>query len=151
MRRKRIKTTKDSKELDSFYRTIIRLKSPKKGLKPIVLTKDAFYLIARTVRIVQENNFKPKYNVPDYAMILGLVWEGGNINELNIGHYNRGVLIYLREALDVLNINYKVYRITLHTIYTSGRLYRNSKKYGFDLEYECIYYEVPIMSILEKY
>ena len=139
MKKKRIKTTKDSKELDNFYRTIIRLKSHKKGLKPIVLTKDAFYLIARTVRVAQERNFKPKYNVPDYAAILGLVWEGGNIIDLKIGHYNRGVLIYLREALEVLNINYKVYRITPHTIYTSGRLYRISKKYGFDLEYECIY------------
>ena len=42
-------------------------------------------------------------------------------------------------------IDVEDHKITLNTIYTSGKMIRTAKMFGFDIEYECLYNGIPVV------
>lgn len=153
MHLKRIIPNKPSKRLDLFYKSIINSKLPGRGKQMVLVRTKTFYTIARTIRKIQSIELN---NRPDIAIILAPIFlEGKRYKDLYWGpdcykHLHRRVprkvlSSYLQEALKILKIDVEDHKITLNTIYTSGRMIRTAEMFGFDIEYECIYYDIPVV------
>jgi hypothetical protein len=156
MHRKRIIPDKPSKRLDLFYNSIISSKLPGRGKQMVLVRTETFYKIARMIRKIQSIKLHRKYNRLDIAQILGSIYEGERYKDLYFNlpsryknlflHIPRRVLSsYLQEAIKILKINVEDHKITLNTIYTSGRMIRTAKMFCFDIEYECLYYDIPVV------
>ncbi len=156
MHRKRIIPNKPSKRLDLFYTSIINSKIPGRGNQMVLVRTETFYKIARTIQKIQSIKLNRKNNRRDIAIILSpIFFEGKRYKDLyggpnNYTHWrlraSRKMLSsYLQEAIKILKINVEDHKITLNTIYTSGRMIRTAKMFCFDIEYECLYYDIPVV------
>jgi len=156
MHRKRIIPSKPSKDLDYFYNSIVRSKYPGRGKQMVSVRTETFYKIARMIRKIQSIRLRGKYNRLDIAIMLGDIFKGKHYKDLYLDvperyrhltlQIPREVLSsYLQEALVLSNIYVEDHKITLNTIYSSGKMIRTAEKFGFDIEYECLYYNIPIV------
>ena len=156
MHRKRIIPNKPSKRLDLFYTSIINSKIPGRGNQMVLVRTETFYKIARTIQKIQSIKLNRKNNRRDIAIILSpiffegkrykdLYWGPDSYKHLDPPIPSKVLSSYLQEALKILKIDVEGHKITLNTIYTSGRMIRTAEMFGFDIEYECIYYEIPVV------
>lgn len=156
MRKKRILLKSPNKKLDLFYKIITNSKSPGRGKEIVFITHDTFSKIVRAVQTLQIITKGKRYST-DIAQLLNEIRWGARYEKLSIntydGPYNyliesvprRVFSSYLTKAVNLLNLNVEDHKITLNTLYTTGKIMEVSKSVGFDPIYECMRYGIPVI------
>ena len=167
MRRKRAKIANHQKEVDRFYKTLTNANSKNRGSEMIIILPGAMSKIIEWTqvfafkshrkiiprvktgsRIIGEDRTIISHGVYcSYIDILWRIYNGERYKDLDANFPGHILTSMLRTALIYLNlwdgINAKV---TIRTIYSSGRLYRLAEQCGLDLEYECRRYGVKVLA-----
>lgn len=156
MRNKRILLKSQNKKLDLFYKSITNSQTPGRGKEMVFITRETFSKIAQVVQKLQCNMQGKNYRI-DIAQVLNEIRWGARYKQLSMntfsGRYKnlinpiprRVLSSYLTEAIELLELGMKDYKITLNTIYTSGKIFRTAESVGFDPEYECLRYGIPVI------
>lgn len=156
MRKKRILLKSPNKKLDLFYKVITNSKTPGRGKEIVFITHETFSKIVRAVQTLQIITKGKRYST-DIAQLLNEIRWGARYEKLSIntydGPYNyliesvprRVLSSYLTEAIDLLNLSVKEHKITLNTLYTTGKIMEVSESVGFDPIYECMRYRIPVI------
>lgn len=143
-RHKRIRSKYDNKKLDSFYKIITNSKVAGRGKELILIKPETFYNIAVTIQRLQ-NIKRPRVGYVDIAQVLNCIRAGERFTNSNFPVSRYLLTVYLNAAVDFLKLETKNHKITLNTIYTSGKMNETAWLYNFDIEYEFMYYNVPIV------
>lgn len=156
MRNNRIILKSPNKKLDLFYKIITNSKIPGRGKEIVFITHDTFYKIARVVQSLQIIT-RGKHYSTDIAQSLNEIRWGARYEELSINTYDgpyKNMIVhiprrvfssYLTKAVNLLNLNVEDHKITLNTLYTTGKIMEVSKSVGFDPIYECMRYGIPVI------
>lgn len=144
MKNKRIKSAAHSDLLDSFYKIITNSQTEGRGTETIFIKRGTFYEIAKTIQKLQSNDNKKSYGC-DIAQVLLRVYYDGHYSELQMMLPNKTLADYLTKAVEILSYNLKSRKVTLNTLYTSGKILRTAESVGFDPEYECLRYGIPVI------
>lgn len=144
MKNKRIRLKHSNKRLDSFYRSITNSKVNGRGRDMILIRPNTFYNIAITIQKLQIIK-KHKHGSIDIAQVLNSIRAGTRFSDLYVPISRYILTSYLDAAVESLNLNVPGYKITLNTVYTSGKMNETANIYNFDIEYECMYYNIPIV------
>lgn len=140
----RIQLKHSSKRLDSFYRSITNSKANGRGRDMILLRPNTFYNIAITIQKLQIIN-KHKHGSIDIAQVLNSIRAGTRFSDLNVPISRYILTSYLDAAVNILQLDVHNRKITLNTVYTSGKMNETANIYNFDIEYECWYYNIHIV------
>ena len=156
MRNKRIILKSPNKKLDRFYKSITNSNTPGRGKEMVFITQETFFKIVRVVQKLQCKMQKKYYRI-DIAQVLNEIRWGSRYKELGMntfsGRYKnlivpiprRVLSSYLTEAVELLNLGVKDHKITLNTLYTSGKILQVADSVGFDPIYECLRYRIPVI------
>lgn len=154
MRNKRIRSTAHTDLLDSFYKIITNAQTSGRGKEMVLITKNTFSKIADAVQKLQCKK-RGEYFRQDIAQVLNEIRWGSRYDRLDMntfsGRYKnlivpiprRVLSSYLTEAIKLLNLGVKDHKITLNTLYTSGKIHQVADGVGFDPIYECMRYGIP--------
>lgn len=143
-RNKRINSKYYYTRLDSFYKVITNSKMTGRGSEIIVIKPETFYRIAITIQKLQTVK-RPKVGYVDIAQVLNCIRTGDRFSNSNFPVSKYILTSYLTAAVESLKLQVKNHKITLNTIYTSGKMNETARQCNFDIEYECKYYDIPII------
>lgn len=115
-----------------------------RGRDLILLKPSTYSRIASTIYDLQTLN-GDKIGIVDISWVLLCIKSGIRFTELDVPLSRYYLTTYLNAAVELLNLDTGDKKITLNTIFTNGRMIEIARLYGFNLEYECIYYGIPII------
>ena len=166
MKRKRAKIANRQKEVDRFYKTLTNAQSKNRGSEMIIILPSAISKIIENTQmfalkghrkiyptreckfpLINEGKWRIDRARYSYSDILWKVYRGKRYKDLDVAFPGHIMTSFLRTALVYLKLWDGVHtKVTLRTVYSSGRLYRLAELCGLDLEYECRRYGVKVLA-----
>lgn len=166
MRHKRAKIANHKKEVDQFYKTLTNAKSKNRGSELIIIMPRAMTQIFKVAERFSCSEYRNRPSVEldkglfselpglqlnpqvgcSFSYIFWRIYRGERFKDLKVQYPSHLLTAMIRKAIAHLGYWDGIYtRVTLRTIYTSGRMIRLAEDCGLDLEFECNRYGVKVL------
>lgn len=145
MKIQRIRSAANADLLDSFYKILTNAQTAGRGIEVLLIKRKTFGKIAETIQKLQINASNHGGYGCDLSQVLLRIYCDGYFNKSHIILSNKVLPAYLTRAVELLEYDVKGRKVTLNTLSTSGKMIKIANIVGFDPEYECMRYGIPVI------
>lgn len=145
MRIQRIRSDAHTDRLDSFYKILTNAQAAGRGIEVLLIKRNTFAEIAETVQKLQTYASNHRGYGCDLSQVLFRIYCDGYYSKSYIKLSNKILPGYLTRAVEILECDVKGRKVTLNTLSTSGKILEIANIVGFDPEYECMRYGIPVI------